>query len=164
MKSTEPASIDHSRLIPWPPIIVGPILLFGIDLLRGRVLFWGTPLLQFTPWRTVAKQLLFDGHLPLWNPYVGMGAPLLANYQSALLYPPNWLLLLVDVAWGQTLIVMAHLIFAGVGMALLARRMGLGEFAQTIAGLAFSLSGYLLARAGFLSINAAAAWLPWLIL
>ncbi|MGD8821935.1 MAG: YfhO family protein, partial [Anaerolineales bacterium] len=36
--------------------------------------------------------------------------------------------------------------------------------ARLLSALAFSLSGYLIGRAGFLSINAAAAWLPWIIL
>jgi hypothetical protein len=93
-----------------------------------------------------------------------MGAPLLANYQSALLYPPNWLLLATDIAWGQTLLVLLHLIWAGFGMALLARSLGLGTFAQAISGIAYAMSGYLVARSGFLSINAAAAaWLPWIL-
>jgi hypothetical protein len=100
-----------------------------------------------------------------------MGAPLLANYQSALTYPPNWLMFLLDAvggvgwsAWGQAILVAAHLAWAGLGMALLARRLGLNELAQTVCGLAFGLSQYMVARAGFLSINAAAAWLPWVIL
>ena len=151
------------RLNPWLPIAVGPILLFGIDLIRGRALFWGTPLLQFTPWHTVAKKIALSGHLPLWNPWLGMGAPLFANYQSALLYPPNWLLFATDVAWGQTLLVLLHLIWAGFGMALLARSLGLGTFAQAISGIAYAMSGYLVARSGFLSINATAAWLPWVL-
>lgn len=151
------------RLNPWLPIAVGPILLFGIDLIRGRALFWGTPLLQFTPWHSAAKEIAFSGHLPLWNPWLGMGAPLFANYQSALLYPPNWLLLATDVAWGQTLLVLLHLMWAGFGMALLARSLGLGKFAQAISGIAYAMSGYLVARSGFLSINATAAWLPWIL-
>jgi hypothetical protein len=151
------------KVTPWLPIAIGPILLFGIDLIRGRALFWGAPLLQFTPWHTAAKEIAFSGHLPLWNPWLGMGAPLLANYQSALLYPPNWLLLATDVAWGQTLLVLLHLIWAGFGMALLARSLGLGPFAQAISGIAYAMSGYLVARSGFLSINAAAAWLPWIL-
>ncbi len=151
------------RLNPWLPIAAGPILLFGIDLIRGRALFWGTPLLQFTPWHTAAKEIALSGHLPLWNPWLGMGAPLFANYQSALLYPPNWLLLATDVAWGQTLLVLLHLMWAGFGMALLARSLGLGRFAQAISGIAYAMSGYLVARSGFLSINATAAWLPWIL-
>ncbi|MFV1859711.1 MAG: YfhO family protein [Anaerolineales bacterium] len=160
MNSIRPA---YRKALPWLPIAVGPILLFGIDLIRGRALFWGAPLLQFTPWHTAAKEIAFSGHFPLWNPWLGMGAPLLANYQSALLYPPNWILLATDVSWGQTLLVLLHLIWAGFGMALLARSIGLGAFAQAIAGLAYGMSGYLVARSGFLSINAAAAWLPWIL-
>ena len=31
------------------------------------------------------------GQLPLWNPYAFSGAPLAADVQSGLWYPPNWL-------------------------------------------------------------------------
>jgi hypothetical protein len=135
--------------------------------LAGKALFWGTPLLQFVPWWSWAWESLLSGRLPFWNPLVGMGAPLLANYQSALVYPPYWiyfgLYLLGGVplmAWGQAILVALHLAWAGIGMAWLARRLGLGS----LSGLAFGLSGYLVSRAGFLSINAAAAWTPWVIL
>jgi hypothetical protein len=40
----------------------------------------------------------------------------------------------------------------------------MGDLAQIVSGLAFGLSGYLVSRAGFLSINATAAWLPWVLL
>lgn len=149
--------------LPWIPVALGPTLLFGPALLHGRAFFWGTPLLQFIPWRTYARQLVMQGQLPLWNPALGMGAPLLANYQSALLYPPNWMLLVLDVAWGQTLLAMLHLIFAAAGMAVLARRLGMNPLAQTVSALGFGLSGYLVARAGFLTINAVSAWLPWIV-
>ncbi len=81
--------------LPWVLVILGPFLLFGRMLIRGEVLFWGTPLLQFVPWRQFAFQTLRQGYLPLWNPLLGMGAPLMANYQTALLYPPNFLILLI---------------------------------------------------------------------
>jgi hypothetical protein len=145
-------------------VALGPLLLLGPALVQGRVMFWGTPLLQFLPWRTFALSILRQGYLPLWNPLVGMGAPLLANYQSALLYPPNLLLTMTRPAWASTLLVMLHLILAGVGAALLARRLGMDRLGQCVAGLAFGLSGYLLARSGFFSINATASWLPWVIL
>jgi len=150
--------------LPWMPIVLGPGLLIGPPLVAGRALFWGTPLLQFTPWHSYARQVLAAGHLPAWNSALGMGAPLLANYQSALLYPPNWALLVLNVAWGQTLLVLLHLVLAAAGMALLARQLGLGSLAQSVSGLAYALSGYLVTRAGFLSINAASAWLPWIVL
>jgi hypothetical protein len=144
-------------------VVVGPLMLFGPGMVRGRVLFWGTPVLQFVPWRQFALSTLLQGHIPLWNPLVGLGAPLLANYQSALLYPPNWLQGAVGVAWGQALLVLLHLVWAGAGMVYLCRRLGLSWLAGTVSAVAFSLSGYLVARSGFLSINAAVAWLPWII-
>lgn len=151
-------------------VLLTPLILLSPIYLAGKALFWGTPLLQFVPWWSFAWQSLLDGHLPLWNPDVGMGAPLLANYQSALFYPPNWTYFLAyllggvkAIAWWQAPILALHLAWAGLGMAMLARRLGLGVLAQAVAGLAFGLSGYLVARASFLSINAAVAWLPWVI-
>ncbi len=149
--------------LPFAFVGLGALILFA-PLLLGRVLFWGTPLLQFVPWRQAAWEALLQGHLPLWNAGLGMGAPLLANYQSALLYPPNWLLGITGIAWGQGLLAMLHIAWAGCGMALLTRRLGTSLLGQTLAGMAYGLSGYLVARSGFLSINAAAAWLPWMML
>jgi len=68
------------------------------------------------------------------------------------------------IAWGLALLVALHLIWAGIGMVLLAEKLGLSKLAQTVSALAFSLCGYLVARAGFHSINSAVAWLPWLLL
>lgn len=157
--------------LPYLPIFLAPIILFSPLLFTGKVLFWGTPALQFVPWWTWAWETLLDGHLPLWNPYVGMGAPLMANYQSALFYPPYWVYFffyglagIKAMAWAQGLLVTLHLIWAGLGMALLVRQMKYGRLAQTVAGLAFSLSGYLVARSWFASINASVAWLPWVVL
>lgn len=147
-----------------PFIMLAPCVLLVPMIIKGEALFWGTPLLQFVPWREFARDVIADGYLPLWNPLLGFGAPLIANYQSALFYPPNAVLFLVGPAWGQGLLVLAHLIWAGLGMRNLVKELGLGEFAQTVAGLSFSLSGYMVARSGFLTINAAAAWLPWIIL
>lgn len=143
---------------------MGPVLLFGPMLLRGRVLYWGTPIMQFVPWHEYALGVLREGYLPFWNPLLGFGAPLFANYQSALLYPPNLLLAAFGPAYGHGLLAALHLIWAGTGMVFLSRRLDLPPRSQIVAGLAFSLSGYIVARAWFISINHAAAWLPWIIL
>ncbi|MGD8849253.1 MAG: YfhO family protein [Anaerolineales bacterium] len=145
-------------------ISLGPMLLFGPMLLRGEVLFWGTPILQFIPWHDFALDVLREGHLPFWNPFSGFGAPLFANYQTALLYPPNFLLYVLGPAYAHGILVMVHLIWAGLGMALLARHLHLPTRGQLVAGVAFSLCGYLVARGSFISINHTAAWLPWIIL
>ncbi len=156
--------------LPYLPLIISPILLVAPLLFSGKVLFWGTPSLQFVPWWVWSFDSILSGRLPLWNQLVGMGAPLIANYQSALFYPPNWLYFMSYIigdipflAWTQGILLAAHLIWACMGMAVLTKRLGLSRLAQTVSGLAFGLSGYLVARAWFASINASIAWLPWIM-
>ncbi len=55
---------------------------------------------QFYPWRLFAARTMRSGELALWNPHQMCGYPFVGNGQSALFYPPNWLLALVDVKWG----------------------------------------------------------------
>lgn len=150
-------------------VLLAPFILLA-PVLFGNAMFWGTPALQFHPWHVAAWETLKSGHLPLWNPLSGMGAPLIANYQSALFYPPNWLYFLLGavggepaMAWGMGFLSAAHLALAGLGMVRLTRTLGLGTGAQIISGLAFGLSGYLVSRSHFLSINVAVPWLPWIL-
>jgi Bacterial membrane protein YfhO len=157
--------------LPYLPLWLGPLILMAPVWLAGKAMFWGTPSLQFVPWWYWAWETLRSGHLPLWNPQVGMGAPLLANYQAGLFYPPNWLYFLLAavgglsaVAWGQAIMVALHLGWGGIGMAHLVRGLGFGRTAQTVSGLAFGLSTYLVGRAAFLSVMSAVAWLPWILI
>lgn len=156
--------------LPYLPIILAPVILFAPSLFTGKALFWGLPALQFIPWRAYAWESLLSGLLPLWNPLNGLGAPLIANYQLAFFYPPGWIVYLFMaiggiqlMAWSHTLLVVLHLIWAGIGMAYFTRSLGLGVLAQTISGLAFGLCGYLVARSSFYSMVWAAAWLPWIL-
>ncbi len=159
------------KIIHLLPVLAAPFVLLSPVWAAGRALFWGTSGLQFTPWWHLAWESLRAGEFPVWNLLAGMGSPLLANYQSALLYPPVWGLLLLDavgglpaLAWGQALYLALHLGWAGVGMVLVARQAGMGRLAQAVSGLAFGLSGWLAARGQFLSMEAATAWLPWVLL
>lgn len=158
----------------YPPRIIqliAPLVLFNNILFDSKALFWGTPVLQFNPWWYFAWESIFSGKLPLWNPYLGMGAPYVANYQSALFYPPYWTTGLGYLISGETGIaqtfdwlVTFHVVFAGIGMIQFLKKLGVTNFGQVMGGLAFSMSGYLVAKSGFISMNAAIAWVPWVIL
>lgn len=151
-------------------IAIGPVLLIGRPLIFGRVLFWGTPALQFVPWWVEGIRQIIHGNVPLWNGFNGMGAPLLANYQSAFFYPPNLVILLSGiwrgvegVAQGFTFMSMIHLIWGGWGAAALIRRLGGSQLARVIGGTVFAMGGYLIGRLGFISMIWAGVWLPWII-
>ena len=148
---------------PYGVVVAAPLVLFAPFLLGLRVLYWGTIEFQFYPWQHLALDALRAGHLPLWNPLLGNGAPLLANYQAAVLYPPNWLALLLPLDLAQPWLAALHLAWAGAGMVALARTLKFPPLGQAVAGLAFGLSQYLVARVSFLSINATVAWLPWIV-
>ncbi len=155
-----------SAAIPgWLPlaILAVTIAILFYRLLIGQVLFWGLPSLQFEPWRAFAISELGAGRMPLWNPFNGAGAPLFANYQSALLYPPNMLALLIPGAQALGWLGMIHLIWAGIGMWLYAREIRLSPLAGGIAALAYALNSAVVARLGTPPMVAAASWLPWLI-
>lgn len=147
-----------------------PLLLLALTLavvfyrlLLGDVLFWGLPSLQFYPWREYAFSLLREGQLPLWNPFNGAGAPLFANYQSALLYPFTWIGFFLPLAQTMSLTAVLHLFLAGWGMWRLAGQLGANGVGRGLSAFAFALSGYLVARLGTFPVIYAAAWLPWLL-
>jgi hypothetical protein len=155
-----------SRWIEWLPLIVlaaSLIILFN-RLFLGEVNFWGLPSLQFYPWREYAMSEISQGRLPLWNPYNGAGAPLLANYQSGLLYPPHLLYFISTSPQMMGFIGLLHVMWAGYGMWLLIRRYTNNLLAGGIAVLAYPLSNTLIARFGTIPMLEVAAWLPFLIL
>lgn len=49
------------------------------------------PVFQFEPWRKFSKSELLSFKFPLWNDQNGNGAPFFANFQSAVLYPLNFI-------------------------------------------------------------------------
>ncbi|MBK8031949.1 MAG: YfhO family protein [Chloroflexi bacterium] len=152
------------RLMTYAPLILLALtlLILYFPLLRGEVFYWGLPTLQFYPWRHLAAELLRDGILPLWNPYNGAGAPLLANYQSALLYPPSWISFVLPLEWTMSLTAVVHLWIAGWGMWRLTGRLGASDLGRGVSMFAFALTNYLVARLFTFPIIEAAAWLPWI--
>ena len=146
-------------------VVLGGVLLGWLwPLLAGESLFWGLPSLQFYPWRSLAFSELRAGRMPLWNPYNGGGVPLLANYQTAVFYPPNWLHLLLPDVLAMNILAIAHVVWAAVGMWRFSGCWRLPDFGRGISTLAFALGGYLIARLGSFPTVAVAAWFPWLFL
>ena len=143
-------------------IWAGAAIILFHRLLFGEVLFWGLPSLQFYPWRSLAIDQILAGQIPYWNPYNGAGSPLMANYQTALLYPPNWLYILFDSPYVMTILAIGHLWWAALGMWRLTEQLGLTVFGRGVSVLSFSLSAYLLNRVGSFPTAYAIAWLPWL--
>lgn len=160
MRTTERVA-SHS----WIAVALLALTLIAVfhRLFLGEVFFWGLPTLQFYPWQEYAFDLLRNGQLPLWNVYNGAGAPLMANYQSALLYPFNWPGIVLPLASWMSFSAVLHLLIAGWGIWMLGGRLELPIVGRGVSAFAFGMSSYLIARLGTYPIIWVAAWLPWLI-
>ncbi len=151
-------------------VILLPFSYFLIPILEGKTLFWGVSSLQFIPWRSLALESLINGELPFINPFNGLGSPLLANYQLAFFYPPNWIQFPFFMLWkaqgvaiSYSILIPLHLSTAAIGMILFLRSIRCSPSASAFGALAFSLSSYLIARISFISIIWTLTWLPWML-
>src|SRR5262245_60788620 len=55
--------------------------------------------------RILIGQFLANGQLPLWNPYIFAGMPLLGSVLPGALYPPNWLFAILPPGVAMNLVV-----------------------------------------------------------
>ncbi len=147
-------------IMPATVLLALPLILYAPLLFGGEVLYWGIYLLQLYPWRQLAVEQIQAGHWPLWNPYLGAGAPLAANLQTAAFYPPNALFLLMPVERAFSWELALHVALAGLSAYYLGRTLGLSRFGALIVGLAYGGGGYIISRWVFPNMVYAAAWLP----
>ena len=115
---------------------------------------------QFYPWRLFAARELRAGRLALWNPHQFCGYPFAANGQSAIFYPPNWLLALVDVRWGMGLLAALHVFAAATLTFAFAQRIGMRPASAAFAGIAFAWGGFMTGWLELPTLVNAATWLP----
>jgi hypothetical protein len=132
--------------------------------LPGDLVFFQRDILNYwLPHIHVFLRAVRAGDLPLWNANVGFGAPLLADPNFALLYPPTWLVLLIPPPDYYRLFVVGHAAFAGLGAVLLARRLGLATGPAAMVGAVYAVCGPLLSAASVFHHYSGAAWMPWVL-
>jgi len=121
---------------------------------------------QFVHWRGFGFGEIARGNLPLWNPHIYSGAPFLAGFQSALLYPLNVLYLVLPLAeainWGIAL----HAFLGGLFFYLWALKRGLHPLACFLAGAEFIFCApwFMHIYAGHLPNLCTMIWAPLLFL
>jgi hypothetical protein len=115
------------------------------------------------PWRELMGRAWQNGIFPLWNPYYQMGLPFFAEPQSALLYPPHllYLILPTKLAWGVSFVLRSFL--AGYLTFLCARALGCTALPAGAAGVIYAFSGAATSFQGRPQFDAA-LWLPLIIL
>jgi hypothetical protein len=130
--------------------------------LAGRVLAGGDIFGYFYPYWAEATRAIRAGRLPLWNQYLFMGAPFLANSQAGVFYPLNWLLWLFFPAHQSVhLTLVLHLCLAAINAYAWGRAsLRLGRLGACTVGVTFALGGYLGAQVEHVNQLQGLAWLP----
>ncbi|WP_338266463.1 YfhO family protein [Corallococcus caeni] len=130
----------------WP--VLGGHLLAGRDLFR-----------IFIPDSAFLLESLRAGEVPLWNPYPRLGQPFAATLYSQVYYPPRWAaVLLTGPIVSMTVMQLAHVALAAVGVFLLCRKLRASWPAAVVAGATFGLSTMMTRLGTQQNLVDAAAW------
>ena len=134
-------------------------------VLSNRILAGVDALTYFYPYRDYAAQVIRSGHIPLWNPYLFLGVPFVANAQTAVFYPLNlalaWLSAPKLLAWSAVL----HTALAAECAYLYARvTLRLSPLPAALGASAFALGGYLSGQIEHINQLNVLAWFPLLLL
>ncbi len=94
------------------------------------------------PLKVYAMNILTQGSIPLWNPLMFGGYPLMANFQSSVFYPLNFVYLFFDSLTAWSIQVILQPILASCFMYFLLRHLKLSKIASCFGGIAFAFSGF----------------------
>ncbi len=122
--------------------------------------FWWDGVAQFYPWRLQLHRGLQAGEWPLWDSQQFCGYPLVANGQSAMFYPLNWLHGLVHPRIGMGLSALLHFLLAALLTFGFCREIELSPAAAMYAALAFTLGGFMIGMVPLPTLVNSIAWLP----
>jgi Bacterial membrane protein YfhO len=166
LEANSSAGNRRSTLLSLAGLLALTLAMFGDLLFAGgtRVLgHQGADLfLQYYSWRDFGFRQLAKGNIALWNPHIFSGAPFFGEMQAALLYPPNWLFLLMPLAPAINWTIALNIFAIGAFTFFWMRVRGLHPVAGFFAGAVTMFSGphFLHVFAGHLPQLAAMTWSP----
>lgn len=120
-------------------------------------------MLQNVPFRVAAAQIVRSGHLPIWNPYIFSGMPLLGAAQGGILFPLNWFYLVFAASTSSNLMVLFSFMTAALGAFLYARSTRVSVAGAAVTSLVWQGGGFLVNQISHINIVQTAALLPWVL-
>jgi hypothetical protein len=150
--------------------LVASLAVFGDVLLAGNSRILSMPNEDMTRpffyWFPFGFDELKKGHLVLWNPHNYAGAAYFGGFGPALLYPPNWLHMVLPTAFAINVGIALHLFLAGVWVYLWTWHRCLHPAACILAGLIFMFCGahFLQIYRGHLHCLTTLTWTPLIFL
>lgn len=111
------------------------------------------------------ESIIVEETFPVWRDTIMAGQPFAANPLNKVMYPPQWLAVVLPPTLHLQIMIALHLLIAGVGIWRWARGLGLRVETAAWCALAYVLAPRMIAHlgAGHLDIIYAMAWLPWVM-
>jgi len=141
-------------------LITLPAVVFGVPALLGHPILLGDDLTQNFPLRVLAGDQIRGGHLPLFDPYIWSGAPLLAGWNAGAAYPLTWLFAILPGTAAWTVNLIATWAAAGLGMFCFLRALKLASLASFLGALSFAFAGAMSAQVSHFGLVAGMSWVP----
>jgi len=116
-------------------------------------------LMVFNNYNLLIEDAFSAGEWPLWNPLQLTGAPLLANYQSMVFYPPQLFFRIFDHYTAHTIAILLKLWLAGFTAYLFGRILPLGHGAARFLSIGWMLSAFNMTW-WHLPVSEVSPWLP----
>ncbi len=159
------AQIRHYVLLPTIALVGLVLAFFHKIAFTNLVLARGDTLLYFYPYWDVVTESVRGGHLPLWNPDIFAGVPLLANSQAGALYPINWAFAWLPTPTAINFSILIHIAWAVAGVYVLCRiYLDVDRAPAFIGGALFGLGGMVTAHVEQVNQLQGMAWMGWIFL
>jgi Bacterial membrane protein YfhO len=161
-----PATSDASASVRRTFVLSLAGLVGVLALAYLRVLFLGDTFavrdhLTWTlPSRAFLGESLRHGHLPEWWDALRLGERFAADPNNGVTYPIAWIVALIDPLLAADLLLLFHILLAGMGLWLLARRLGASALAAFLGAAALMTSGYMTSMIVNGSILMSLGWMP----
>ena len=131
---------------------------------RGEVPFFRDLSTYFYPLRFVLWQAFQNWQLPLWDRHFAMGFPVLADFESAVFYPPHLLFLPLSLFSAVRVSYVFHYLAAVTGTYFLFRHWSYPRHQAIVGAVLFTFGGAMVSLINLLNHFQSAVWLPWTLL
>jgi hypothetical protein len=162
-----PTQVQRDPARPWAPVLgllLLPVAFFVLPALAGHVIAPGDDLTQNLPLRILSGQDLRAGRLPLWDPYIWSGAPLLGGFNAGALFPLTLLFAFLPLGLAWSFSQAATYGLCALGLYLFLRRNALSSLVAFLAASAFTWSGFMLAQLAHIGLVQGMAGVGWVLL
>jgi hypothetical protein len=146
-------------------LLIGPFLVYVPFSLAGHPIMPGDDLLQNFPLRVLSGKLIASGRLPVWDPFIWSGTPLLGGWNAGAMFPGTWLFAILPSIAAWTINFAAVPAAASIGCFLFLRRaLRLRPIPSFAAALIFTFTGFVGGQTVHIGLEQGTAVVPYILL